>query len=310
MRDDEYDAFGPWIDEVDSVALTPRLYRDHPIDFDTALLVLKVPRDIERRNANPSMHLYDALIIVMPNTITVLVRSGDTYTTRVAQLDDVFAVEDSVHLLDGRLTIHFTNRAPIAVHYNGSARGSIGRLVDLLRASKVTPVAKAGKLGQGAGAIGTGQASMASILVSDRDHGLRGDCVDVFRTEPQTVFLGGHTASVVRPAGGLVTTLAHRIRPAYLQGAAVIAAPGEVSVIHRRAPITRGRGDDLSHARTFVFPDRVQTVVAKSHPLYQDVDLIRFGSPSPSVELVVPAGSATATKLLADAQARQVQPVR
>lgn len=305
VRDDEYDAFGPWIDEVDSVALTPRLYRDHPIDFEATLLVLKVPRDIERRNANPSMHLYDALIIVLPDTITVLVRSGDTYTTRAAQLDDVFAVEESVNLLDGRLTIHLAGRAPIAVHYNGSARGSISRLIDLLRVATGTQAARTELPGEPVGAVGPAGSSTASILVSERDHGLRGDCADVLRIEPQAVLLGGHATTVVCPDGGLVASLAHRVRPAYLQGAAVIALPGEISVIHRRVPIRRGNGDDLSHARTFVFPDRVETVVAESHPLYRDVDRVRFGSPSPSVELVVPAGSGTASKLLADAVARR-----
>lgn len=304
VRNDEYDAFGPWIDEVDSVASTPRLYRDYPIDFDAALLVLKVPRDIERRNATPAMHLYDALIIVLPDTITVLARSGDTYTTQAAQLDDLFAVEDSVNLLDGRLTIHLTDRAPITVHYNGSARGSISRLIDLLRASTVTPATRTEWPGEAVGAASTGRATTATILMSERDHGLRGDCADVFRTEPLAVLLGGHTTTLVRPVGGALTALMHRVRPAYLQGAAVIVSPGETSVIHRRAPIRRGHGDDLSHARTFVFPDRVQTVVAQSHPLYQDVDLIRFGSPDPSVELTVPAGSATASKLLADADVR------
>ena len=34
VQNDEYDAFGPWIDEVETREDLPRLYREHPIDFD------------------------------------------------------------------------------------------------------------------------------------------------------------------------------------------------------------------------------------------------------------------------------------
>lgn len=58
-RVSEYDRFGPWIDEVLDLEDVPRLFRSHPVDFDAARLVLKVPRDIARRDANAAMNLYD-----------------------------------------------------------------------------------------------------------------------------------------------------------------------------------------------------------------------------------------------------------
>ena len=45
----EYDAFGPWIDEVTTADEVPRLYRDVAIDFAAAHTVLKFPRPIARR---------------------------------------------------------------------------------------------------------------------------------------------------------------------------------------------------------------------------------------------------------------------
>ncbi len=54
-RVSEYDRFGPWIDEVLDLEDVPALFRDHAIDFDTARLVLKVPREIARRDATADM---------------------------------------------------------------------------------------------------------------------------------------------------------------------------------------------------------------------------------------------------------------
>jgi hypothetical protein len=49
----EYDAFGPWVDPVRTAEEVPPLYRDHPVDLAGSRLVLKVPRDIARRDATP-----------------------------------------------------------------------------------------------------------------------------------------------------------------------------------------------------------------------------------------------------------------
>jgi len=68
----EFDAFGPWIDEVRTASAVPRLYRDYPLDLDAARLVLKVPRNIARRDALPTMDLYDHLLVVGPHDLTVL----------------------------------------------------------------------------------------------------------------------------------------------------------------------------------------------------------------------------------------------
>ena len=70
----EYARFGPWVDEIASADELPRLYRDHPIDFAAALLVLKVPRNIARRDARPDMDLYDHVVVLEPDRLTVLSR--------------------------------------------------------------------------------------------------------------------------------------------------------------------------------------------------------------------------------------------
>ena len=71
----EYARFGPWVDEVTTPDDVPRLYRDHPIDLTSTRLVLKVPRNIARRDAHPGMDLYDHLLVLDDARLTVLSRT-------------------------------------------------------------------------------------------------------------------------------------------------------------------------------------------------------------------------------------------
>lgn len=48
----------------------PPLYRGHGFDLARARLVLKLPRNVARRDATPSMDLYDHLVIVDDAALT------------------------------------------------------------------------------------------------------------------------------------------------------------------------------------------------------------------------------------------------
>ncbi|BDZ60782.1 hypothetical protein GCM10025873_05730 [Demequina sediminis] len=72
----EYDRFGPWIDRVETEADVPRLFRPHGVDLAAARLVLKVPRNVARRDASPDMDLYDHLLVLGRDSLTVLSRRG------------------------------------------------------------------------------------------------------------------------------------------------------------------------------------------------------------------------------------------
>jgi hypothetical protein len=281
VRNDEYDAFGPWIDEVMTGPELPRLYRDYPIDFGRALLVLKVPRDIARRDADPSMHLYDALLIVEPDLLTILQRTDDTYSVSMVSYGDVFALHDSVLLLDGRFSIFLTDQAPVTLRYNGSARDTIIRLAALLQTL-------AGSA-EGMPETRTGAATDAvtSILSSELDYGLRGDCTDLLAREPESQFVAGHASRLVHPSGG-VAAVTHRFRPAHLQAGIMLRTPTALVFTHRRDPIIRGRVNDLSHASTMFFPDRITHVDRQPHDVYEGVELVRVGTAVSTIELTVP----------------------
>src|SRR5664279_4920388 len=113
----EYNRFGPWIDEVIVPEDVPRLFRSYPIDLSAARMVLKVPRGIARRDATAGMDLYDHLVILDRDSLTLLSRNGASaakgeqptggpgYSVLTLALADVVAIRDDLNLLDGRVTV-------------------------------------------------------------------------------------------------------------------------------------------------------------------------------------------------------------
>ena len=164
----EYNRFGPWIDEIVDPEDVPRLFRPYPIDLGAARMVLKVPRSIARRDATAGMDLYDHLVILDRDSLTLLSRNGATAMTRespsggpgygflTVALADVVAIRDDLNLLDGRLTVSTSTGSSITMPYNGSAHHMATKLVNELRAVAVTmptgPVGRALLAARGAAA--------------------------------------------------------------------------------------------------------------------------------------------------------------
>ncbi|RIJ13676.1 hypothetical protein DZF93_14670, partial [Clavibacter michiganensis subsp. insidiosus] len=131
-RTAEHDAFGPWIDTVRTADEVPRLYRPHGVDPFAARLVLKVPRDIPRRDTDPSMDLYDHLLVVGDRDLEVLSRVGSAFTARRIPFADLVAVRDRVDLLDGLLTVHMADGEALRIPFNGASADVVVELTELL----------------------------------------------------------------------------------------------------------------------------------------------------------------------------------
>ncbi len=71
---DELERLEPWVDQVRTREEVPPLFRDHAFDLDAARLVLKVPRNIARRDAHAGMDLYDHLVVLEERRLVVLSR--------------------------------------------------------------------------------------------------------------------------------------------------------------------------------------------------------------------------------------------
>jgi hypothetical protein len=279
----EYDAFGPWIDEVTTADDVPPLYRSRPIDFATGTLVLKFPRNIARRDATPAMHLYDHLMIVDERGLTILSRDGDRFTELAIGYDQIAAINDWVNLLDAQLTVFTLAGDAVIVPYNGSSNDTVVALIDLLR--------------QRAGQTGRTRDLPPEHPPLELDDLGKKDALfvtgfrDLKRREPAIRLLAAHGRVVVRRRGGVLSSIADAVLPITLHGALVAATPTELQVLSRREWFTRGGVPVLSRGRTVVSLDELRAVTVAEHPRYIGVSVVTLQVGSTRVPIDVPEGS-------------------
>lgn len=295
----EFDAFGPWIYEVRTPEEVPPLYRAHAIDLQGARLVLKVPRPIERRNATPTMHLYDHLLIAGQDELTVLSRDGDRYRERSVPYGRIGAVQVSVSLLDGRLRL--VDATPgsggelLSLGFNGVSLGSVEQLVDLLVAQALE---HGGTGGVREPSVTPSGARAGTWSVGGPDVALVVAYKELVERLPGLVRLADHArVPVARRSGSQVARLLDRWWPVTLHAAVVAYAPGRVEVLHRRDLFSpRGRPAH-SIARTTLIASAVTAVALTPHPAYNGALACRVSVGDGVVQLAFPEGAPTVRAL-------------
>jgi hypothetical protein len=300
----EYDLFGPWIDEVTTLEEVPPLYRDHPLDLQRARLVLKVPREIARRDATPDMDLYDHLLLLDEVGITALSRRLTTgsrrapvargYDVTAVPYSQVVAVLDTVDLLDGRLTIFTQAGAALAVRYNGSTRANVTRLVSAIRAaSAVYPPSAVGRALLESAAqtpapavLDPGRADV--VFVNDFDELVRHNAGLAAWT------CHGRVVPLPRPGGsaGALRRLTHLFTPATLNGGIVAGDPATIEILGRREWLHSNRRPVHSHSRLVLPLGGLERLDVAPHERYVGVSVVRFGAGAATVEIAVPDDSA------------------
>ncbi|RMI13498.1 hypothetical protein [Cellulomonas triticagri] len=294
----EFDAFGPWVDPVREPDDVPPLYRDHPVDLASSRLVLKVPRDILRRDATPDMDLYDHLLVLGPDRLTVLSRrTGPVargYDVREVPYDRVAAVRTSVELLDGRLDVLPLTGEALTIRFSGSSADVVAGFVDLLRVlawpvptsgdpAPRDPTLRHRALGRlDRRALGEKEIGLVSAYREVADH------------EPGLRALAAHPRAVVVPGGGALARVAHLLRPMTVHAAIVASDGRELQVFGRRAWLARGRTPVHSESRLVLPLDRLTTATATPHPAYPDVTVVTLRAADATFDLPVPAGAAAA----------------
>ena len=292
----EFDAFGPWIDRVTTAEGVPRLFRPFELDPASVHTVLKVPRNIARRDANPAMDLYDLLLIVEPHAFTVLRREDASFTSRVIRYADIAAFEDSVELLDGLFTVHTMDGDSVRVPYNGSSRATIASLTDELRrlvAPTLVPhpeIASRPPLERGElGRDGNG------LVAAYRE---------IAAKEPWLRVVAAHPNQRLATSGGIVDQVALWVRRATLQGAIVSISDTELSIVSRRDWVVPGKRPALSESRRIVPLDRIAAVSVVPHPRFVGASTVTLTAGQASIECVVPTGSPAEAALAALAPRR------
>jgi hypothetical protein len=131
----EYDAFGPWIYVIDEQHKLPKLYREYKDLLSDALIAIKIPRSIERRRANADMHLYDAVIALFPTYLLSLNRDGDNVIETRVSLNDIYAIKNTIFLLQGTLLL-YNIKTISKIGYNSVSAEIINDLIDKIRSLK------------------------------------------------------------------------------------------------------------------------------------------------------------------------------
>ena len=133
MRISEYDAFGPWVYDVDGEHPLPPLFVPFVDMAKSWRMLLKIPRDIERRRATPDMDLYDFVVGADDAGIQIWSRREKAVeSTRIAYRD-ITGIRLYQRLLHGVCTLYSAG-GPVILTYNTVSADVMRRFWDLVRA--------------------------------------------------------------------------------------------------------------------------------------------------------------------------------
>ncbi len=265
----EFDAFGPWIYEIQSKEEIPRLFRDYPLDLEKAALTIKVPRDIPRREANPSMDLYDIILSLGPENLTVLRRSGTRYDFRDLPYREIQGITEFVDLLAGHLTLA-TDGGDVDVPFNASSSEIITHLVQLLRERYLTAGGETHATMDRAGTSKAPDVERELQLLYRRVGQGPGDRVLAVQ----------HRRQLVARDASAIGRLVGRAWPTSVLSSVYVLSPHELQVLHRGRPYQTGYKPVRALARTLIPLERVTGVQSRPSSLYEGVTkiLVRAGS--------------------------------
>lgn len=294
-RSAEFDAFGPWVGRVRDATEVPGLYRDYPLDFTTSRLVLKVPRNISRRDAQPTMDLYDHLIVVAPEALVVLSRADAGYTRSVFGYADIVALTDTVDLVDGRLDILAGTGDTLTVPYNGSSEDVITHLVDVLSELSLAAMRRTPALTLPA--PDDPPADLDLLDLGKEDVGLVTSYFDLMRHELGASLLAAHGRTVLPPRGGRISRAVHEFYPMTLQGAVLCRTERELHIIGRKTWLLRGSAPDLSRSHTTIPMAAIEEISLRPHPDYLGASVVALRLGTTTLDIVLPEGSAAVQAL-------------
>ena len=127
----EYNAFGPWAYEISEKNPLPRLFAPSFTADDKAVIKIKIPREIERRNGKPGMDLYDYVVALYEDRILILKREDGTVLEKQIPLKEFKGVRIYQNLLKGGYTI-FSARGSISFPFNSVSLDLFRKLTNLV----------------------------------------------------------------------------------------------------------------------------------------------------------------------------------
>lgn len=128
----EYNAFGPWIIEINDEYPIPPLFKDYYREDKTPLMLIKIPRKIQRADAVPGMNLYDYVIGAFDDCLYILKRAESSVEKKRVSYEGIIAIKNVISLLKGQLLLYMSDEI-ISVDYNTVSEPIMMRLVAIIR---------------------------------------------------------------------------------------------------------------------------------------------------------------------------------
>ena len=131
----EFSTFGPWVYEINEAYPLPALFAPFFFDDDQAIMKIKIPRDIDRRNAKPGMNLYDYVIALYKDQLRILERNeNDTVSEKLVQAADFMGIRIYKNMLRAACTIYSVDGS-ISFSFNASSIDIIWKFANQILAS-------------------------------------------------------------------------------------------------------------------------------------------------------------------------------
>jgi hypothetical protein len=215
----EYDAFGPWIYEIKDERDAPKRFRAACGRHYGARFLLKVPRNVERRDVRPGMDLYEAVLAVHDHGASLMRLTDESVVTQDLAWSDVAALESYKDLLYSRLTLMLRGGGAFALEYSTVSSGLMRKVTDFVRSQWV-------RHGEALRPVGSDPVVTIADLV------FQNELEDKRRRGPQPV-----APIHAEPANRYCRDAANRRRLS--TGVMFLDAPDELIIVNRGEPTRR-----------------------------------------------------------------------
>ena len=133
----EYDSFGPWLTEIKSEDDMPRRFRSHFADHADAKYLIKVPKNVDRRQLRPGMDLFEALIAVGDKGIFLARLHESGVWTQQSNWEDIAAVCSYGDRLQGIWTLYLRDGNRPNLTFNKVSTDLMDEVTDYVRSHLV-----------------------------------------------------------------------------------------------------------------------------------------------------------------------------
>jgi hypothetical protein len=221
---------------------------------------LKIPRDIERRNANPNMPLYNYVIGCFEDRIYIYEREDLNVRKQIVGVSEICALKDLKNLLLGEYQI-FTKGSTVKFSYNTVSNNIISKLTDWIRSKYNDEDPK-----DDAPHIDNDDVATIDIIYSniyrkmiENDHSLK-----IIGLQPKEK-LKFKTQSPVQRIYKTVMT-------SHIQSSLYLKSQTDIILLQRSNNFTRKGHSNHSNAYTFIPYKHIDQVVTTSSALTDEVE--------------------------------------